>query len=124
MATESPLASATTTTAVAATAQSRDDGKAPAAFNRDDCTGAGSLYDLGAAFRRVSSAPHRHKKGEPLYRPLRIYTVDPAARRLEGAIGTINVPYEPLEPGPAGCLFVVDNVDGNLGDGVQVHYRH
>src|SRR6185295_8125184 len=40
------------------------------------------------------------------------YALDPAASRLSGAIACINVPYEPLNPGPEGRLFSVDNFDG------------
>ncbi len=59
----------------------------------------------------MPAAPYQRKKGDPLYRPLRIYTVDPAASKLDGAIGTINVPFEPLEPGPVGALFSVVGID-------------
>lgn len=57
-----------------------------------------------------SVRPYERRRTDPLYRPLRIYTLDPTARRLEGAVATVNVPFEPLEPGPKSALFeVVDN---------------
>jgi len=56
-------------------------------------------------------APHPRGVGEPLYRPLRIFAIDPSASRLEGAMATVDVPYEPLAPGPSGALFEVDDVD-------------
>jgi hypothetical protein len=56
-------------------------------------------------------APHQRRVDEPLYRPLRIFAIDPAAPRLDGAMATIDVPYEPLAPGPSGALFDVDDVD-------------
>ena len=128
MAADPSLTSATTTDAVAATVQSRQDGAegaeakaataapvSPDQGNQHDCAGAGTLFDLGPALYRAMNAPHQRWKGEPLYRPLRIYTVDPAAARLDGAIGVINVPYEPLAAGPVGSLFEVDNNDGDLG---------
>src|SRR5687768_16812397 len=33
---------------------------------------------------------------EPVYRPLRIYALDPAASKRDGAVAVVNVPYEPL----------------------------
>lgn len=65
--------------------------------------------------RAANIRPHEHRPGEPTYRPLRIYTRDPAAPKLSGAVATVNVPYEPLAPGPAGGLFVVDPQDGATG---------
>jgi len=64
-----------------------------------------------AAAARV--APHQRTAGEPLYRPLRIFAIDPAASRLDGAVATVDVPYEPLSPGPSGALFDVDDVDSS-----------
>ncbi|MGH8246753.1 MAG: peptidase M4, partial [Gammaproteobacteria bacterium] len=57
--------------------------------------------------------PYQHSRGAPLYRPLKIFTQDPAASKLEGSIALINVPYEKLEPGPKGAIFEVDNYDGH-----------
>lgn len=116
MASESPLASATTTTAAAATAQSRDETREPeSGLQSADFDGEGFAFILGEGIRRMPVAPYQRQKGDPLYRPLRIYTVDPATPKLEGAIGTINVPYEPLEVGPVGAVFSVDSADGDLG---------
>jgi hypothetical protein len=67
---------------------------------------------LGAA----SVRPYERRFEEPIYRPLRIYTLDPTASRLDGAIATINVPYEPLAPGPKGRLLEV--LDGKEATGV------
>ena len=117
MAQDTPLTSATTTAAVAATSQSRDaDAALPASAAIDYFAGEGGQFTLGDGIRRVPAAPYQRKKGDPLYRPLRIYTVDPSASRLEGAIGTINVPFEPLEPGPKGALF---SVEGTADDGYR-----
>lgn len=130
------LASATTTDAVAATTQSRDEADAQGAdaqsadvqaalaqaASAQGATAreaaipdAGLPFAIGEAIGRIPVHPYRRKHGDPLYRPLRIYTVDPSAQRLEGAIGTINVPWEPLQPGPVGALFEVDNRDAGLG---------
>jgi hypothetical protein len=66
---------------------------------------------LGAA----SVRPYERRVEDPLYRPLRIYTLDPTASRLDGAIATINVPYEPLDPGPKGRLLEVLDWDEATG---------
>jgi hypothetical protein len=77
----------------------------------------GNFFELDPTFLGIASVkPYERKRGDPLYRPLRIYTLDPNARRREGAVATVNIPFEPLEPGPKGALFeVVDrDVDTDL----------
>ncbi|MCC6443956.1 MAG: peptidase M4 [Armatimonadetes bacterium] len=69
--------------------------------------------------RAVYAVPYERKSSDPVYRPLRIFTLDPAVSLLEGSVATVNVPYEPLEPGPVSALFQVDNYDGWQ----QVSYR-
>ena len=79
-----------------------------------------SAFRIGPGVERPAHVqPHEHQSGDPIYRPLRIFTLDPAASRFEGAVSTINVPYEPLTPGPCGALVEVDNYDGWQ----QVHYQ-
>ena len=63
--------------------------------------------------RSVLSMPYERKPGDPLYRRLRIFSLDPSVSRLEGAEATVKVPYEPLEPGPVGSLFEVDDYDSS-----------
>ena len=58
------------------------------------------------------AAPFERRAREPVYRPLKIFTLDPSISRLDGAIATLQVPYEPLQPGPRGSVFEVDNDDG------------
>ncbi|MEJ8836939.1 hypothetical protein [Ramlibacter sp. AN1133] len=77
--------------------------------------GEGGLYTIGAGVLRAPVKPHERKADEPLYRPLRIFTVDPAQSRLEAAIATVNVAYEPLEPGPVGSLLEVVDTDPASG---------
>jgi hypothetical protein len=55
--------------------------------------------------------PYVRKKTDPVSRPLRIYALDPAAAKSDGAIATIEVPYEELRPGPVGAAFLVNDVD-------------
>jgi hypothetical protein len=43
----------------------------------------------------------------PLYRPLRIYTLDPSVSDRLGGVAVVQVPYEKLERGPIGALFEV-----------------
>lgn len=75
----------------------------------------GSGFVLGPGVARLPAAPYRRKRGDPVYRPLRIYAVDPATPAAEGQVAVLPVPYEPLAPGPVGALFAVDNLDGSLG---------
>jgi hypothetical protein len=45
----------------------------------------------------------------PVSRCLKIYTQDPATPRQNIAVATLQVPYEPLKPGPTGCvMWVID----------------
>lgn len=106
--------------AVAATAQSRERGPetAPAGTAQADAR-EGQDFLIGAGIARQPVSPYQRSKGDPVYRPLRIYTVDPSTPKLDGAIETINVPYEPLEPGPCGRLFSVDHRDHEQ----QLDYR-
>lgn len=77
----------------------------------------------GAAYFRVdpiflrsaSALPYQRRPADPLYRPLRIFALDPAASRLEGAIATVNVPFEELRPGPRGVLLEVMDRDETTG---------
>ena len=50
----------------------------------------------------ASMQPYQRTHRDPLYRPLKIYTLDAAASRVDGAVATLNVPFEPLGPGPTG----------------------
>lgn len=56
--------------------------------------------------------PYRRRASDPVFRPLRIYALDPTVSRFDGAIATINVPFEPLAPGPVGSVLEVLGDDG------------
>ena len=75
--------------------------------------GEESDYRIGEGVRYVGSRPrpYERRNGGSLYRPLRIYSRDAAVSRLEGAVATVAVPYEPLLPGPRGVLLEVDDTD-------------
>jgi hypothetical protein len=47
------------------------------------------------------------KPADPRWRPVRIYALDPSRFRDDGAIAVVDVPYEPVSPGPAGSLLAV-----------------
>jgi hypothetical protein len=65
--------------------------------------------------RAVQVGPYRRRTGDPLSRRLRVYASDPSAAQMDGAVAVVRVPYEPVAPGPAGALFVVDNADPGEG---------
>ena len=112
-------APSSTTEAVAAQAQSRGeaqlgdpgidhgDSDARAQANRN------RTYETGNGIASSPLAPYERRKGDPIYRKLQIYTVDPSTPRLEGAVALVDVPYEPLEPGPVGNLFCVQDYDAD-----------
>src|ERR1700754_4149590 len=108
--------------AVAALAQSRGGAASPSPpspsrpwrmpLDEGHRAGYGTRYTLGPNVTRAPPARMKRTSGEPLYRPLRVYALDPAASRLEGAFAELNVPYERLAPGPVGSMLRIDDVDG------------
>jgi len=106
---------ASTPAPVAALAQSRAGG-APAQPPQPPARpppGAG--YDLGAGVTRTVARAPDPQRGMPLYRPLRIFALDPSVSHREGGITTINVAYEPLQEGPSSRLFHIDPHDPSTG---------
>lgn len=103
---------ASTPTANAALAQSRSTDADEHHLNRKGKIQRGIHYLIGPAlFRAIHSGAYERKLGEPIYRPLRIYALDPSGSRCDGTVAVVNVPYEPLRPGPMGALFeVIDDV--------------
>ena len=65
--------------------------------------------------RAVDGRPYERQDDRPLYRPLKIFALDPSVSRLEGATALVNVPYEKLEKGPVGQIFKVAS-DGQNQD--------
>jgi hypothetical protein len=85
---------------------------------RAESESVGNGFVLGPGVERgaLAESYERHPD-DPFYRPLKIYTIDPSSRRLEGATTVVNVPYEPLGRGPAGSRFKVESTkDGPFGD--------
>lgn len=69
------------------------------------------LFELGEGILAPARpTPYRRKYDDPVHRPLRVFTQDPAASRFDGAVDTIMVPWEPVGPGPSGALFIVNDV--------------
>lgn len=102
--------------ASAAVAQTREpltESSAPAG-SHIKCPGEGVDFEIGAGVERaVHGQPYQRKGDDPLYRPLKIFTLDPSVSRLEGSVALVNVPYEPLKPGPVGKVFIVDDAVDN-----------
>ena len=74
--------------------------------------GEGTAYLVGEGVKRAALVrPYERQPGDPLLRPLHVYALDPAASRREGAMALVQVPYEPLQPGPTGALIAVDSQD-------------
>lgn len=96
----------------AAMAQSRGDnpppGEPPMGSTDRKYPGEDEHYRIGPRVAgAVRTRPYQRKPGDPIYRPLRIYSVDPTLSRFEGAVATVKVPYEPLPNGPEGSLFSI-----------------
>lgn len=72
-------------------------------------------FRLGTRITKPASCrPYKRKPDDPVFRPLRIYTLDPLVSRFQGAVATVQVPYEPLRPGPIGSTLEI-----LCGDGFQ-----
>lgn len=66
-------------------------------------------------FGAAAVVPYQRQPDDPVYRPLRIFALDPSASRLDGAVATINLAYEELEPGPRGAVIEVADWDETTG---------
>ncbi|HEX6070778.1 MAG TPA: hypothetical protein VFZ18_13170 [Longimicrobiaceae bacterium] len=113
-----PLVPSTPETSAAA-AQTRE--AVPIAPAKDEIRrsypGEGVLFSIDdAVTRAIHTVPYEREPEDPIYRPLRIFTRDPATSTLEGAVALVNVPYEPLTPGPVGAVFEVVDFDDEIAD--------
>jgi hypothetical protein len=78
------------------------------------CAGRDVYFSLGPGVARAASvATYERQPDDPVYRPLKVYTLDPATLALEGAMAVLRVPYEPLQPGPKGGVVEVEPRDGD-----------
>jgi hypothetical protein len=108
------LAPADTTEPNAAAAKTRGalDGAAPRPAEPPD----GDYFTVDPVFLSAAAVvPYQRQPDDPVYRPLRIFALDPSASRLDGAVATINLAYERLEPGPRGAVLEVADWDETTG---------
>lgn len=102
---------ASTPTATAAAAESREGAQA-VEYSRPRHQAAAApsgVYALGTGVTRAErTVPYERRSNDPIYRPLRIFTRDPATSVLAGAIALVNLPFEHLTPGPEGAVFRVE----------------
>ena len=52
---------------------------------------------------------HERTTDEPLYRRLKVYSINPGLTRSDSGISVCKIPYEPLTPGPSGSVMEVSN---------------
>jgi hypothetical protein len=71
---------------------------------------AGSDYEISErlSLQAVSRPPGTGYDSSRVRR-LQIYTLDPSVSSLLGGTATVDVPYEPLRPGPIGSMFEIDS---------------
>jgi len=114
------MAKASTPTATAASAQSREGAPGRALRVEHLRRGRARLgidYEIGPRALRgtVDQAYERHQD-DPVYRALRIHALDPSASVVDGAMAVVNVPYEPLQATLHGLrgvrLEIVDDTPG------------
>ncbi len=110
-----------TPAATAASAQSRASETAarPEDLRRGRaCVDVDFVIGARAVQGAVSHAYDRAQE-DPVYRPLRIYALDPSASVADGAYAIVNVPYEPLESTSSGMrgaiLEIVDDLAESRG---------
>lgn len=55
----------------------------------------------------VPTMPYRRRPEDPVHRSLRVYTQDAGTSRYDVPVTVARVPWEPVDPGPNGSVFVV-----------------
>lgn len=101
------------TQAAKATAQSQTEGTAVYTHAQETNSGERKFTIGPGVTRAVAGRPYERKGRDPLFRPLKIFTLDPSASKLDGAVSVVSVPYERLKPGPLGSLIAVVDRDGS-----------
>jgi hypothetical protein len=115
--------SPSTPDATASVAQSKDRQAEIPRTRTSPRTNAGDAgFDVSPLLlRHVHVRPYQRGPLDPVYRPLRIFALDPAVSKLDGAVALVNVPFETLKRGPRGRLFHVketDRAEGTDSDSV------
>ena len=84
---------------------------------------AANVFTLGSRVERACRVqPYERTGADPTTRPLRIFSLDPSASSLHGNVARVEVPYEPLLPGPQGAIFEVDSREFDAaGNVTQAH---
>src|SRR4051812_10635544 len=104
---------ANVTQAAKAIAQTQTAGKA-GHQRAPEPSDAARKFTIGVGVTRaVAGRPYERKGRDPLFRPLKIFTLDPSASKLEGAVSVLSVPYERLRPGPIGSIVAVVDREGS-----------
>ncbi len=67
-------------------------------------------YDVHGYALRLPPPRRLPASDLPQTRQLRVFTQDPSIGRLDGAVTTLSILNEPLDPGPAGAWFVIEDV--------------
>lgn len=123
---------ASTPPATAAMAQSRSGSRSSEAVTADKRRRGRACADIDFQVGpRVTHATlcamYQREPEDPVYRPLQIYALEPSASVLNGAIATVNVPYEPIERGergPRGAILEIDDVSARSEDARSVDLDH
>ncbi|MBH5396326.1 peptidase M4 [Bradyrhizobium sp. CNPSo 4010] len=83
---------------------------------RHDLASSANYFVVDPVFLATASMqPYQRTHQDPVRRPLRIYTLDPAASRQDGAVAVLNVPFERLCSGPVGSVLEVVDWDETTG---------
>ena len=81
-----------------------------------DLAASANYFVVDPVFLATNSMqPYQRAHQDPLHRPLRIYTLDPTASRLDGAVATLNLPFERLSSGPVSSILEVVDWDETTG---------
>jgi hypothetical protein len=81
-----------------------------------DLAASANYFVVDPVFLATNSMqPYQRAHQDPLHRPLRIYTLDPTASRLDGAVATLNLLFERLSSGPVSSILEVVDWDETTG---------
>src|SRR5215475_6621494 len=112
------METASTPAATAAIAQSRLGPAARPAPPDGGRPQADQHFQIGKRVANAAAfAAYERQAADPVYRPLKIYALDPSASELDGAQSIVNVPYEPIAIGPRGpcgsILEIINDASSN-----------
>ncbi len=115
----------------AAMAQSRLGRPAPNGQESAPSTRSGIDFEIGPRVAwSLACTSYEREPHDPVFRPLRIYALDPTASVLDGALSVVNVPYERVEIGPRGprgsILEIISesSTEGEAAAALDLNDRH